>query len=148
MRTNILWKVIKLFFIHGKNPSFCSFFQEICHALKRTRPGTIAESRNLFRSPHFLSLSSLVSLHFLHPIDRVCYTEQNKPNETTSMAKQVCEGRVLRQYYVWSIRETICYPYFLKVLLNYHKAVIEYKTNFCPGKREKGEIWLIWPCNL
>ena len=31
--------MIKLFFFEGKIPWFCSFFQEICCALKRTRPG-------------------------------------------------------------------------------------------------------------
>ena len=42
MRTKFPWKVIELFFIHRKNPCLCSFFQEIWHALKRTRPGNIA----------------------------------------------------------------------------------------------------------
>ena len=41
-RTNFLWKVIKLYFFCGRNLWFCSFFQEMCRALKRTMPGTIA----------------------------------------------------------------------------------------------------------
>ena len=36
-------KWLKLFFIHGENPSFCSVFHDICHSLKRTRASTIAE---------------------------------------------------------------------------------------------------------
>ena len=42
VRTNLLKIVMELFFFGWKNPCICSFFQEICCALKRTRPGNIA----------------------------------------------------------------------------------------------------------
>ena len=67
MRTKFPWKVIELFFIHRKNPCFCSFFQQIIRALKRTRPGNIA----VFGIRHYLRIG-IAKLSWLNPFRASC----------------------------------------------------------------------------